>query len=322
MSVLSNINPNFPLPGIDQSTKGFRDNFATAKQEIENLQAKQIQFFGDVVSAPVEIGTGRGILSINTTVLFHNVAVTGNNHSLLWNYDGTITSSNVYYDTNNVRIGIETTTPRGSLDAAPGTVFLGTNNVLVITSTSANATVGTTTPTGLQLGTNNVPRIYIDSTGKVGINVIPDRTLDVLGNNYDVARFTSTLNNTDVAVRLRTAQVNSSVAWTVENENNYAGGIRADKNGFVSLHAGESPGSGMQNGSRALVINPVNQYIGIGTDTPYSRLEVHGNLHVYGSVIVGSSTPTLLGSRGGNAALANLITLLAQAGLINDGTSP
>lgn len=322
MSVLSNINPNFPLPGIDQSSKGLRDNFARAKQEIENLQSRQIQLYGDVVSEPVPIGSGSGIFSINTTVLFHNVAVSGNNHSFLWNHDGSINSSSVYYDSGNVRVGIGTSTPRGDLDIASGNLYLGTNNVLVITSTSSNAVISTTTATDLQLGTHGVTRLYIDSSGQVGINVIPNRTFEVLSNEYDVSRFTSTLDNTDVAVRLRTAQINSSVAWTVENENNYAGGIRADKNGFVSLHAGESPGSGMQNGSRALVINPVNQYIGIGTATPLSRLELHGNLHVYGSILVGSSTPTLLGSRGGNAALANLITLLTQAGLINDGTSP
>ena len=322
MSVLSNINPNFPLPGIDQNSKGFRDNFASAKKEIVNLQSKQIQLYGHVISDPVEIGDGSGILSINTVVLFHNVAVSGNNHSLLWNQDGNINSSNVYYDTSNVYVGIATNTPRASLDIAAGTLAMGTNNVLVITSTTSNAVVGTTTPTGLQLGTNGVTRVFIDPTGKVGINVVPDRTFEVLGNNYDVARFTSTLNHTDVAVRLRTAQLDSSVSWTVENDNTYAGGIRADSAGFVSIHAGESPGSGMQDGSRAITVSPISRFVGVGSNNPTSRLEVNGNIHVLGSLIVGVSTPTLLGSRSDNSALTNLITMLSQMGLMINGTTP
>ena len=36
--MVSNVNPNFPVPGIDQSSKGFRDNFSIIKEEIETLQ--------------------------------------------------------------------------------------------------------------------------------------------------------------------------------------------------------------------------------------------------------------------------------------------
>lgn len=320
MAINSNINPNFPLPGIDQSSRGFRDNFSYAKTEIENLQGKQIQLTGDCVSEPILIDSGTGALSINTRVLFHSLTVSGNQHGMLFNNSGIITSSSVYYDSANVRVGINTTTPRESLDIKYGNIAVGDINVLTISST-VDARILTNTTNNLTIGTNNVPAIFVDSFGRVGIGHAPDRTLDVIGGEYDVAKFTSTLNNTDVAVRLTTAQLNSSVGWVVENENSYAGGIRADVNGYISLHAGEMPGSGLQNNSQALTVNPVNQFVGIGTDSPTVRLDVDGDLKVTGTITIGGSTPTLLGSRGGNAALANLITLLAAAGFIIDGTS-
>jgi hypothetical protein len=48
------------LPGIDQPSKGFRDNFAIIKSEIEALQGKSIQLSGDVTSNPVLIDSGSG----------------------------------------------------------------------------------------------------------------------------------------------------------------------------------------------------------------------------------------------------------------------
>ena len=66
MSVNSQVNPNFPLPGLDQSSKGFRDNFTIIKQEIEALQGKQIQLVGEITSAPVQLGAGSMIVQIVT----------------------------------------------------------------------------------------------------------------------------------------------------------------------------------------------------------------------------------------------------------------
>jgi len=320
MAVNSNINPNFPLPGIDQSSRGFRDNFSYAKREIENLQGKQIQLTGDCVSEAVLIDSGSGVISINTQVLFHSLTVSGNQHGMLFNNSGIITTSNVFYNSSTVRVGINTPTPRAALDIFGGNILVGQTNTLVISSTS-DASIMTTTANRLTLGANNAPVIFVDSTGKVGIGTAaPDRTFDVEGGEYDVARFTSTVTGTDVGVRVRT-NIATSVSWIVEN-NGYTGGIRSDAAGFVSLHAGESAVSGLQDGgSRALTIDPISKFVGIGTAMPTARLHVNGNLHVSGSLTIGGSTPTLLGSRGGNAALANLITLLAASGLIVDGTS-
>lgn len=67
MAVFSNVNPNFPSPGIDQSSKGFRDNFTIIKTEIERLQGKTISLTGDVSGGPVMIDSGTNNLIINTT---------------------------------------------------------------------------------------------------------------------------------------------------------------------------------------------------------------------------------------------------------------
>jgi hypothetical protein len=82
MSVNSKVNPNFPLPGIDQPSKGFRDNFAIIKQEIEALQGKSIQLVGDVTSTPVLLGAGNSVTQIvtqskNYTTTFTNAQLTG-----------------------------------------------------------------------------------------------------------------------------------------------------------------------------------------------------------------------------------------------------
>jgi hypothetical protein len=66
MTVNSQVNPNFPLPGLDQPSKGFRDNFTIIKQEIEALQGKQIQLVGEITSAPTELGAGSTITQIVT----------------------------------------------------------------------------------------------------------------------------------------------------------------------------------------------------------------------------------------------------------------
>lgn len=69
MAVISRVNPNFPVPGIDQSSKGFRDNFATIKTEIENLQAKEILLTGDVIAGPILLDSGTSPVIIPTVGL-------------------------------------------------------------------------------------------------------------------------------------------------------------------------------------------------------------------------------------------------------------
>ena len=65
MAVISKINPNFPIPGIDQSSKGFRDNFSTIKTEIENLQSKTITFVGDISGTSGQFSSGTSPIVVN-----------------------------------------------------------------------------------------------------------------------------------------------------------------------------------------------------------------------------------------------------------------
>lgn len=71
MAVISRVNPNFPIPGIDQSSRGFRDNFLTIKTEIENLQSKSITLIGDVNSQPILLDSGASPVIIPTTGLVY-----------------------------------------------------------------------------------------------------------------------------------------------------------------------------------------------------------------------------------------------------------
>lgn len=66
MAVNSRVNANFPLPGVDQSSKGFRDNFSIIKSEIEALQGKRIQLIGDVSSTATILDSGTGITVLVT----------------------------------------------------------------------------------------------------------------------------------------------------------------------------------------------------------------------------------------------------------------
>ena len=56
-----------------------------------------------------------------------------------------------------------------------------------------------------------------------------------------------------------------------------------------------------------------------GDFTVFGALSAQGNVGFYGATP--ASKPTVTGSRGGNAALASLLTKLASLGLITDGTT-
>lgn len=73
MPVISRVNPNFPLPGIDQPSKGFRDNFSIIKTEIEALQGKTIQLTGDVTSPATLVDSGTsGVVIVTTGKVFRS----------------------------------------------------------------------------------------------------------------------------------------------------------------------------------------------------------------------------------------------------------
>jgi hypothetical protein len=68
MTVGSRVNPNYPVPGISQSSKGHRDNYSIIKSEIENLQSKTIQLVGSVTSTTILIDSGSDPIVIQTSL--------------------------------------------------------------------------------------------------------------------------------------------------------------------------------------------------------------------------------------------------------------
>ena len=318
MTIGSRVNPNFPIPGIDQSSRGFRDNFAIIKREIEQIQGKHIQLTGALVSDPVEIGNGTGDVVIPVNVNLANVQAAGGNLSVQYNFNNRITGSEMYYDSG--KVGIGTNRPEHELvvignvriqSASPVTVFELGANVRV------NASAAWTT-----VAVDNSNLIIIDNTtGNVGIATsTPMARIDVQSTDGQVARFGSTANNSDNGVRFTTDQVNSTMGLVMEQRSaNQVGGLRLDQNGNLSLHVGESMDANLSNASRVINILP-NNNVGIGSMAPRNQLDVQGNAYVSGSLSVGT-TPTISGSRGANAALASLLTALQAMGLIVDNTT-
>lgn len=149
MTVKSKVNPNFPLPGIDQSSKGFRDNFSIIKTEIESLQSKSIQLTGDVKSSPIGLGAGDAALLITTTGKTYTFTFTSASpqyaagilvvtHNFGTNFNSTtkvvsvvvanassqmILPDGVTFTSTNV-VTIDLTTFAGSISTLPWTVFV------------------------------------------------------------------------------------------------------------------------------------------------------------------------------------------------------
>jgi hypothetical protein len=318
MTTGSRVNPNFPIPGIDQSSRGFRDNFAIIKQEIEQLQGKSVQLTGALVSDPVEIGNGTGDVVIPVNVNLANVQAAGGNLSVQYNFNNRITGSEMYY--NAGKVGIGTNKPEHELvvignvriqSASPVTVFELGDHVRI------NAAAAWTT-----VAVNNSNIIAINNTtGNVGIGTsTPVARLDVQATDGHVARFSSTANNSDNGVRFTTTRINSTMGLVLEQRSaNQVGGMRFDQNGNLSLHVGENMDANLSDASRVINILP-NNNVGIGSMSPQNQLDVQGNAHVSGVLSIGN-TPTVSGSRGANAALASLLTALQAMGLIIDNTT-
>lgn len=77
MAIKSNINSNFPIENRDQPSKGFRDNFKAAKEEIESIQSKRIVVTGDAVGTAGPISNGKGAIKMKLTMA-DNVKFPGN----------------------------------------------------------------------------------------------------------------------------------------------------------------------------------------------------------------------------------------------------
>jgi hypothetical protein len=299
----SKVNANFPVPGIDQSSQGFRDNFSIIKTELEAIQGKHIILSGDVTSTPVIIDSGSDDIIINCTVATQNVAAGGSNLSVQYNINGILSGNSGFtYDPVTSSVGIGTTTPQVSLDVWGNSRF---KNYVLVGSTAANlanitvqssvASAGTailssvpnaivlnsatSAPMLLQIGGSNIANI--SSSGLVvssSISTVATTMLDIISSGEDVARFKATSNNQDSGVRITTDQANSSAGIMLEQRNvDSVVGMRISQNGFLSLHSGEHMDAQLSTSTSRMVIDNVGR-VGIGTQTPVSSLHVIGSI--------------------------------------------
>lgn len=139
MTVRSKVNPNFPLPGIDQSSKGFRDNFSIIKTEIESLQGKLIQLTGDVKSDPTELGAGSTPALIATTGKSYTLNFTSTSPQLV---SGILTVTHNFgtnYGSANKVVAVVVANASSQMVIPDGITFTSTNVVTVNLTTLAGS---------------------------------------------------------------------------------------------------------------------------------------------------------------------------------------
>ena len=317
MTIGSKINTNFPIPGVDQSSKGFRDNFSIIKQELEDIQSKNIQLVGSLISDPVQIGNSQSDIIIPVVVNLANVQASGSNTSVQYNLNNSITGSQIYY--NNGKVGINTNSPVAELTVI-GNIIVSSTTQTTSMQLGSNLNI-LTSNVSTNVNINNTTAISINNSNLfVGIGTSPVAVLDVWSNTNDIAIIRGSKNNSDNAIRFTTDQTNSSIGLALEQQAaNKVGGIRIDQLGNVSIHVNENTGADLSNSSRVINILP-NYNVGIGSMSPTNKLDVEGNVHISGVLTVGS-TPIITGSRASGGALSNLLAALSSMGLIINNTT-
>lgn len=314
MAVGSNVNPNYPIPGIDQSSKGFRDNFSTIKVEIENLQSKNIVLQGDATGNAI-IDGGTGDVVINTIVSVANIAAATPDRSIQFNNSGTLDGTvNLVWSSSEVLvIGGQVPDTVYSLDTQQakihnnvlihgdsGTVALNMHsasplysNIDVISTTSnnvgmaninvSNADAITVNPLNIQF--NGTSSVKMNAQGLAAGNIStlgasnPNVALEVYeAVSSDTARFVSVKNNSDNTIRFTTTDINSSAGIALQQSiANSVVGIRVGQNGYFSIHTGLNNNANLDDSSQVVTIDTTGQ-VGIGIPDPLLRLDVDGNI--------------------------------------------
>jgi hypothetical protein len=315
MAVGSNVNPNYPIPGIDQSSKGFRDNFSTIKVELENLQSKNIVLTGDATGNAV-ISSGSGEVVINTTVAVANAASVGENFSVQYNRNGKLGGDgNLLYDYSTQTLIVDVPSPDTTYSLDSGRARI--HNFLAVQADAGNAVLNiaggdATYPTVQLISTNN------SGVGQANLNVsnvdaVTIDTLNIQFNSHniaqfnasgmslgavhlanpggpvgyfevyadarqDVANFYSILEYSDNDVRFSTAAYDSTMGLVLENTgSDSVAGIRIGRTGNLSLHTGGFAGSNLSDSTITVLIDRSGR-MGIGIPTPQQRLDVDGGI--------------------------------------------
>jgi len=292
MVAVSRVNPNFPIPGIDQSSRGFRDNFSTIKSELEAIQGKSVVLTGDVTGSAL-IDSGGSDIVLTCSVATGNIVAGGGNLSIQYNYQG-ITSGhpNFVYDPNQGYVGIGTSQPLVLLDiygdATVRSNLIVTNNNVGFGEMEFSAAYQAVRINS-NSGGNNYP-ILLELDGQIVANIsgygmaigynvgFAQCALDIYTDTPDMAHLYTSSNNTDNGVRLITDQSNASMGLMLDHI--YAakmGGMRIDHNGNISIHAGESTGSQLSNSSAKITVLPQGR-VGIGVVSPANALHVAGGV--------------------------------------------
>lgn len=314
----SRVNPNFPIPGIDQSSRGFRDNFSAIKTEIENLQSKRIVMTGDVTSNSSIIDSGNGDVIVDCTVAVINAAAGGNNFSVQYNRLGIVSGgANLYWDYNNevLTVGNHTTDPAFWLDSGnarfkdniivdgsnlnQGNVVVNPDSIIINdnNSTIPSVTIGslesssniayinvsnldgiTTHPLIIEF--NGMPQTYIGVEG-ISINnggINNGRQLEVYSVDQEVAHFLSFSDVSDNGIRYETNGTTSTIGLMLQN-------TPTNTVGGTRLDAGGNLTlhTGENNfaflsTSTARILINVAGQVGIGTTNPINQLDVNGGI--------------------------------------------
>ena len=156
---------------------------------------------------------------------------------------------------------------------------------------SSGAWLGTNNNNPLDIRTNTVNRLYISTSGQVGINTItPSATLDINGLN------------SSLATRLFTVHFSSGAGTALNNTEFSAlahlGPSVIGGTGFTALYAKGGSNSGTAAGFFDGKVVVANGSLGIGTNAPIQALDVNGRINVASGVI----------QRGGSA-ISNTVDL-------------
>lgn len=301
MTVGSNVNPNYPIPGIDQSSKGFRDNFSTIKVEIEDLQSKNIVLQGDVTgNAIIDGGTGEVVINTvvsvaniaaagpDTAVQFNNIGTLDGSSNLTWNPSQTLVigpqTPDTYYslDTGKTKIHTELAVIGDGISSTVTVAATDPNTpVMEITSTTGLSSIALTADYPLFFNIDGNVAAVLSSQGfGVGTSINPpSNRFEVFESvQSNIALIQSTLDNSDNTVRLETTGPNSTIGIALQQTNaNYVAGMRISQTGNLTLHTNLNNDAYLDDSSIVVLIDQSGR-MGVGITQPEQRLDIDGGV--------------------------------------------